>query len=98
MEKEEFMKLYDELGWVKVDELYHYSCLITSGFNKEQAYNLKGLLNELWLKDENNYSISKLSDMLYNIYDDIKDDIEDMATREILLEMYNNEDYYDDED
>lgn len=91
MEKEEFMKLYDELGWVKVDELYHYNCLITSGFDKEQAYNLKGLLNELWLKDENNYSISKLSDMLYNIYDDIKDDIEEMATREILLEMYEND-------
>lgn len=91
MNKKEIEKLYNELGWQKIDELYDYSCLLTSGFNEEQAYNLKGLLNELWLKDENNYSISKLSDMLYNIYDDIKDNIKDMATREILYEMYNNE-------
>ena len=98
MEKEEFMKLYDELGWTKIDDLYHYSCLLTSGFDKEKAYELKSLLNDLWLKDENNYSISKLSDMLYNIYNDIKDDIDNMRTREILIEMYENEDYYDDEE
>ena len=87
-EKEDFMKLYDELGWVKVDEIYHYSCLITSGFNKEQAYKLKGLLNELWLKDENDYSISKLSDMLYNVYDE---DMFELPTRELLQVMYNND-------
>lgn len=91
MNKKEIEKLYNELGWQKIDELYDYSCLLTSGFNEEQAYNLKGLLNELWLKDENNYSISKLSDMLYNVYDDIVDDIDNMTTREILLEMYYNE-------
>jgi len=88
--KEEFMKLYDELGWSKVDDLYHYSCLLASGFDKDKAYELISLLNDLWLKDENNYSISKLSDMLYEVYDDIEDD---MSTREILELMYENAEY-----
>lgn len=91
MKKEEVEKIYKELGWCKIDDLYHYSCLLTSGFDKEQAYNLMNLLNELWLKDENDTSISKLSDMLYNIYDNIKDKINDMRTREILVKMYENE-------
>ena len=91
MNKEEIEKLYEELGWCKIDDLYTYSCLLTSGFDKEQAFELKSLLNELWLKDENDTSISKLSDMLYNIYEDIEDRIDDMRTREILIEMYENE-------
>lgn len=91
MEKKEIEKLYEELGYNKIDELYNYSCLLTSGFNKEQAYNLIGLLTNLWLKDENNYSLSKLSDMLYDIYEDIEDKIDNMSERDILLEMYENE-------
>lgn len=91
MEKKEIEKLYEELGYNKIDELYNYSCLLTSGFNKEQAYNLIGLLTNLWLKDENNYSLSKLSDMLYDIYEDIEDKIDSMSERDILLEMYENE-------
>lgn len=91
MNKEEMEKLYEELGWCKIDDLYNYSCLLTSGFDKEQAFELKSLLNELWLKDENDTSISKLSDMLYNIYEDIEDRLDDMRTREILIEMYKNE-------
>lgn len=89
MEREELEKLYEELGYNKVDELYNYSCLLTSGFNKKQAYNLIGLLNDLWLDDENNYSVSKLSDMLYNVYDDI--DTDKLTTREILEKMYEEE-------
>lgn len=91
MEKKEIERLYEELGYNKIDELYNYSCLLTSGFNKEQAYNLIGLLTNLWLKDENNYSLSKLSDMLYDIYEDIEDKIDNMSERDILLEMYENE-------
>lgn len=91
MEKKEIERLYEELGYNKIDELYNYSCLLTSGFDKEQAYNLIGLLNDLWLDDENNYSISKLSDMLYDIYDCIEDRIDDMDTSDILLEMYDGE-------
>lgn len=89
MNKEEFEKLYKELGVCKIDDLYHYSCLLNSGFDKDLAYENISLLNDLWLKDENNYGISKLSDMLYEIYDDI--DTEEMSTREILEEMYFNE-------
>lgn len=91
MNREEMEKLYKEVGEENIDNLYAYSCLLTSGFDKEQAFELKSLLNELWLKDENDTSISKLSDMLYNIYEDIEDRLDDMRTREILIEMYENE-------
>ena len=72
----------------EINELYMYSCLKCSGFDEEQAYDLIGLLNELWLKDENDTSVSRLSDMLYDIYDDIKDEINELRTREILYKMY----------
>lgn len=91
MSKEEIEKLYNELGWTKIDDLYQYSCLLTSGFNKEQAFELISVLNDLWLKDENDISISKLSDMFYNIYEEIEDKIDNMGTREILVKMYENE-------
>lgn len=91
MEKLEIEKLYNELGYTKIDDLYTYSCLLCSGFEKDTAYELISLLNDLWIKDENNYSISKLSDMLYDIYDDYKDELEDMSTCEILILMYENE-------
>ena len=91
MKKEEFINLYNQLGWEQVDNLYNYDCLLTSGFDKDTAYDLIETLGYLWLKDENNYSISKLSDMLYNIYDDIKDDIKNLSTRELLIEMYKGE-------
>lgn len=90
MEKKELEKVYNELGESKIDELYYYSCLLTSGFNKDLAYKLIGTLKSLWLKDENNYSISKLSDMLFNVYDEI-DNIDDLTDRELLYEMYNND-------
>lgn len=96
MSKEEVEKLYSELGWTKIDDLYQYSCLLASGFNKEQAFDLISVLNDLWLKDENDYGLSKLSDMLYNIYNDIN--IEEMSTREILQEMYDNEYYVSSDD
>ena len=64
------------------------SCLKASGFDKDKAYLLIPTLNNLWLKDENNYSLSKLSDMLYNVYDE---DIFELTTRELLQVMYENE-------
>lgn len=91
MNREEMEKLYKEVGEKNVNNLYAYSCLLASGFDKEQAFNLFNLLIDLWLKDENDTSISKLSDMLYNIYEDIEDRLDDMRTREILIEMYENE-------
>ena len=89
MSKEEVEKLYDELGYNKIDDLYHYSCLLTSGFDKDNAYDLISVLNDLWLDDENDLGISKLSDMLYSVYNNI--DINNMTTREILKEMYESE-------
>ena len=82
------MNLHNQLGWEQIGYLYDYDCLLTSGFDEDTAYDLIKTLEDLWLKDENNYSISKLSDMLYNIYDDIKDDIKNLSTRELLVEMY----------
>ena len=88
MNKEEFINLHDRLGWEQIEYLYNYDCLLTSGFDKDTAYDLIKTIEDLWLKDENNYGISKLSDMLYNIYDDVKDDIEDLSARELLVKMY----------
>ena len=87
MYKEEIEKLYEELGNNKIDDLYMYSCLLLSGFEKDKAYKLIPLLRELWLKDENNTSIGMLSDMLCEIYDD---DMLELTPREILIEMYRN--------
>ena len=91
MNREEMEKLYKEVGAENIDNLYAYSCLLASGFNEEQAFNLFGLLIDLWLKDENNYGLSKLSDMLHRIYNNIENNINDMCVREILIKMYQYE-------
>lgn len=88
MNREEMEKLYKEVGEENIDNLYAYSCLLASGFDKEQAFNLFNLLIDLWLKDENDYGLSKLSDMLYNIYNDIEDNIKNMCAKEILIKVY----------
>ena len=85
MKKEEFIKLYEDLTWSKVNDLYMYSCLVTSGFDKDKAYDLISLLDDLWIKDESNTSISTISDALYENYDYL--DIDNMSTREILCEI-----------
>lgn len=86
----EINKLYDELGWITISDLYHFGCLINSGFDKKIAYNLISTLNDLWLEDENGYAISKLSDMLYAyIEDHPRKDISKMYTRDLLEEIYN---------
>ena len=85
MKKEDFVKLYEELGWSKVNDLYMYSCLLTSGFDKEKAYDLISILDDLWLKDESGASISTISDALYDNYKHL--DLDNMSTREILCEI-----------
>lgn len=90
MDNKELQTLYTLLGDKKIDTLYYYSCLLTSGFTPRKAVKLTDLLEDLWLKDENDISISRLSDMLFDIYDDIKDNIKNLSTREILCEMYRN--------
>ncbi len=88
MNKEDFIKTYNDLTAqdnLMVDKLYMFSCLKCSGFEDNKAYELVGLLNELWLKDETDTSISLLSDMLYENYEDL--DIENMTAREILVEI-----------
>lgn len=87
MNKEEVFRLFEELGDSKIDDLYYYSCLIASGFDEDTAYENINLLENLFLKDENNTSISALSDMLYSAYDEIN--IDDMSGREILEFIYN---------
>lgn len=88
MNKEDFIETYNDLTAqdnLMVDKLYMFSCLKCSGFEDNKAYELVGLLDELWLKDETNTSISSLSDMLYEHYEDL--DIENMSVREILGEI-----------
>ena len=85
MKKEDFVKLYEELGWSKVNDLYMYSCLLTSGFDKETAYDLISILDDLWVKDESGASVSIISDALYDNYKYL--DLDNMSTREILCEI-----------
>jgi phage terminase large subunit len=91
MTKEEVEKLYKELGDSKIKQLYNYNCLIYSGFDKEKAYDFIDLLNDLWLSDENNYSISTISDMLYETYNVLGEEMDEMTSDEILEEMYAGE-------
>lgn len=101
MEKIKIEKLYNELGDSNINELYYYSCLLCSGFDKDTAYELIDTLNSVWLKDETDTNIGRLSDMLYEVYDDIKDKMQDMSDRQILLAMFNggydedDDEYYD---
>ena len=86
---DEINKLYDELGDITIGDLYKFSCLISSGFDKKIAYNLISVLEDLWLKDENGYSLGKLSDMLYAyIEDHPRKDISKMYTRDLLVKIY----------
>lgn len=85
MNKEEFIEIYNSLSDETIDNLYVFSCLKLSGFDYDIAYSLIYTLKSLWLKDENNYSISCLSDMLYNVYDE---DFLKLTTREQLQLMY----------
>lgn len=70
MNKEEFIEIYNSLSDETIDNLYIFSCLKLSGFDYDTAYSLIYILKSLWLNDENNHSISYLSDMLYNAYDE----------------------------
>lgn len=88
MNKETLLYLYEKLGEETIDDLYMLSCLKASGFDKDRAYSLISILKDLWLKDENNYGLSKLSDMLYNVYNE---DMFELTTRELLQIMYENE-------
>ena len=85
MNKNEIIKLFEYLGEQNVDDLYHYGCLKLSGFDEDKSYELIPLLKELWLKDENDASISTISDALYDNFEDL--DLENMTAREILINI-----------
>ena len=89
MNKKEIERLYNELGDTKIDDLYFYSCLLLSGFNKDKAYELIDKLRDLYIKDENNYSIGKLSDMFYYVYNHYN--IDGTPIRKLLHLMYIHE-------
>lgn len=88
LERDELEKLYHELGESNIIDLYNYTCLITSGFSKKKAYDLLRKFNHIWLLDENDYTPSKLSDMLYKAYDDLEDNINELSTKEMLDIIY----------
>ena len=85
MNKNEFIELYEKIGDRNIDNLYCYSCLKLSGFDKNKAYELINLLQELYINDEIGNSISCISDALYDHYKYI--DLDNMTTREILNEL-----------
>lgn len=85
MEKN-FIELYNELGDSKIEELYMFSCLKTSGFNDELGQKLIPLLRELWLDDMACRCISQLSDNLYEVYEnaDEEEDFLELTSKELL--------------
>lgn len=84
MEKKDFINKYKEIE-NDIDRFYIYSCLLGSGFEEDEAYDLIDNIIELWLKDESNSPISTITDAVYENYEDI--DFENTPTRKILIEI-----------
>lgn len=82
----DFIELYNELGNNKIEELYMFSCLKTSGFNDELGQKLIPLLRDLWLDDMACRCISQLSDNLYEVYKngDYSEDFLENTSKELL--------------
>lgn len=89
MNKSTVLKLYDDLGFNKILTLYTFSCLVESKFNKDQAYDLIDITQNIWL--ERYESISAIADMLYEIYEREGEKFFDMDFEEILDNF--NDDY-----
>lgn len=53
-----------------------------------QAYDLLKRFTHVWLNDKNEYTPSKLSNMLFKAYDDLDGKINDLSTKEILDIIY----------
>lgn len=86
MTLEEFTNEYYRLQTKEtcmVDRLYMFHCLRCSGFEDVIAYELIDTLNDVWLKDETDTGLSRLSDYLYELYDEGYD-IKNMPSREII--------------
>ena len=86
--RDELERLYKELGPSNIIDLYNFACLITSGFSHKKAYDLLKRFTHVWLNDKNEYTPSKLSNMLFKAYDDLDGKINDLSTKEILDIIY----------
>lgn len=97
LEKNEFIKTYNNISnnyYLNfIDDLYLFECLTCSGFDNSQAYDLMSTLRHLWLKDENCRCISGLSDMLYEYCTNHDEDVREIPTRKLLVELYKECDY-----
>ena len=88
MNKSTVLKLYNDLGFNKILTLYTFSCLIESKFNKDQAYDLIDMTQNIWL--ERYESISTIADMLYEIYERTGEEFFDMTFEEVLNNFNND--------
>ena len=82
----ELEKLHKELGEEKIQSLYEFSCLKTSGFDNNLASKLVPVLHDLWLEDTCCRCISQLSDNLYDVYknNDYSEDFLELVSNELL--------------
>ena len=87
LSREKFIDTYSKYKDY-IQDMYMFECLTTSGFTEYQAYTLKSTLKDLWLKDENCRCISGLSDMLYEYYTNHDEDVREIPTRKLLVELY----------
>ena len=86
-DKDKFISQYEMIANGDIiDRLYIYQCLLYSGFDKDKAYDLIDTLSNMYLKDETNTCLGRLSDYLYESYNNDVD-IENMTAREILMEI-----------
>ncbi len=88
LSKESIKYLYSKIGDIDIDKLYMYSCLKWSGFDDDLAFDYIDILRQVWLKDEMNRSLSYLSDGIFEIYENIGNEVLKMTPSEILEEFF----------
>lgn len=78
-------------GSLFVESLYMLDCLRASGFKDAEALDHIDLLRSLWIKDETDTSIGRLSDYLFQYVNEV-DDYKEKSVREILsdIRFYND--------
>lgn len=84
IEAGKIIKNYNELGVDMIDNLYYYSCLLTSGFETKEAIKLISTLKDMWLEDQFCRCISSHADTLFDIYNEHGEEVFDMSTEELL--------------
>ena len=92
LSKEEFLKLYDQVGESSITSLYAFSKLMKETKDKELSYELTGILTYLIIFTEKelkvNCNINNLCKKLISTYKVKGNKIHNLSMIEILKEVY----------